>query len=243
MGPDQQYYLGAVNCTDGTDGAWYVILKLGSNSVKFKIDTGADVTVISKATYEALQDRPTLKPPSISLTSPGGKVNAIGEFTASAEHKGATFRFRVVVINGKRDNLLARQVASKMGMVARIDEMIQESACNAIGLLKTAPVMIKLKDDVELYCQTVSRRVPFPLMEAVKEELERMKRNDIIKPVTEPTDWCSAMVPVVKRNGKIRICVDLKALNSAVKHELYSIPTLERVTPHLVGSTDRKSVV
>jgi len=44
------------------------------------------------------------------------------------------------------------------------------------------------------------------------------------------------MVPVVKPNGKIRICVDLRKLNEAVKRERYILPTLEDVAPKLPGA-------
>ena len=40
----------------------------------------------------------------------------------------------------------------------------------------------------------------------------------MIRPATEPilTDWCAAMVPVIKKTGAMRICVNLKQLNTAV---------------------------
>ena len=41
------------------------------------------------------------------------------------------------------------------------------------------------------------------------------------------------MVPVVKPKGKVRICVDLRILNEAVKRERYTLPTLEDVTQML----------
>ena len=72
---------------------------------------------------------------------------------------------------------------------------------------------------------TTARRVPFPLMNSVKEELERMVDSCTIREITEPTDWCSPMVPVRKKNGKLRICVDLKKLNVSVKRECYMLPT------------------
>lgn len=37
------------------------------------------------------------------------------------------------------------------------------------------------------------------------------------------------MVPVAKKNEKVRICVDLKYLNKAVKREKFMLPTLEDV--------------
>ena len=58
----------------------------------------------------------------------------------------------------------------------------------------------------------------------------------IIDEITDPTDWCAPIVPVVKSNGKIRICVDLRKLNEAVEGERYILPTLEDVAPKLAGA-------
>ncbi|KAL7852791.1 hypothetical protein SRHO_G00185760 [Serrasalmus rhombeus] len=63
-----------------------------------------------------------------------------------------------------------------------------------------------------------------------------MQSLGIIEEVREATDWCAPMVPVVKKNGKIRICVDLKRLNGAVRRERFILPTLEDVAPTLSGA-------
>ena len=68
------------------------------------------------------------------------------------------------------------------------------------------------------------RKIPFSLLPKVKEELERMLEAGIIEEVTEPTDWFAPMVPVLKPNGKVRLCDDLRILNRAVKRERYPKP-------------------
>ncbi|KAK9532899.1 hypothetical protein VZT92_010261 [Zoarces viviparus] len=69
------------------------------------------------------------------------------------------------------------------------------------------------------------------MLQKVKEELQRMDGNGIIERVTQPTDWCAPMVPVLKKStGKARICVDLKRLNEAVKREQYILPTIDEIT-------------
>ena len=70
----------------------------------------------------------------------------------------------------------------------------------------------------------------------VKEELDRLEAAGVIEPITKPTPWCSPMVPVMKKSGKVRLCVDLKRLNKTVKREQFILPTLEDVTSKLSGA-------
>ena len=193
-------FIGVVDCTTNND-AWFVTLTVRCNRLRFKIDTGADVTVISEETWLAMRDTPELQPTTVILKSVGGHVNACGKFNATTRYKQTVYRFDVIVISDNTSNLLARDVAVNK----RLDE-IDSSKPASIGLMKTQPVTIKLNTFVEPSCLTTARRVPFPLMDDVKAELDRMVTSEIIRVVTEPTDWCSAMVPVVKKNGSVRIC-------------------------------------
>ena len=44
-----------------------------------------------------------------------------------------------------------------------------------------------------------------------------MSYNGVVVVITEPTDWCSPIVPVLKKNGDVRVYVDLKRVNKARK--------------------------
>ena len=128
----------------------------------------------------------------------------------------------------KMTNLLSRDVAADMGLVCRLEQVDASGGDDArICLIKTEPVTIKLKAGAETLCLTTARCVPFPLMDAVKAELNNMVESGVIRSVTEPTDWCAAMVPVIKKTGTVRICVDLKQLNTAVRRKHHMLPSLE----------------
>ena len=64
-----------------------------------------------------------------------------------------------------------------------------------------------------------------------------MEKADIIEKVTEPTDWCAPMVPVLKPNKKVRICVDFKKLNEAIKRPHCMLPNLDDIAPRMAGSS------
>ena len=68
-------------------------------------------------------------------------------------------------------------------------------------------------------------------MNAVKADLNNMVESGVIRPVAKSTDWCAAMVPVIKKNGAMRICVDLKQLNTAVRreHHIYFLYTFWQI--------------
>jgi hypothetical protein len=60
----------------------------------------------------------------------------------------------------------------------------------------------------------------------VKEELDKLLEAGFIKPV-ETTKWVSPMVLTLKKNGKLRVCVNYKSLNKVTKKDRYPLPFCE----------------
>ena len=56
---------------------------------------------------------------------------------------------------------------------------------------------------------------------------------DIIEIVSGPTSWVSPVVVVHKPSGDIRLCVDMRQDNMAVKRERFPIPTIDKVLQDL----------
>ena len=81
----------------------------------------------------------------------------------------------------------------------------------------------------------VPRPVPVPVRNQVKLELEKLERHGIIARVTDLTDWVSSMVRVRKKNGRVRICIDLTDLNKAILREQFSMSNIEDIATRLHG--------
>ena len=78
------------------------------------------------------------------------------------------------------------------------------------------------------------RKVPLALKEPLKKEIDRLVDQGILKPVDTPTDWVSSMVVVSKSNaGKIRLCIDPKPLNQALRRNHYPLPVIDDLLPEL----------
>ena len=65
-----------------------------------------------------------------------------------------------------------------------------------------------------------------------------MEQQGIIIKVTEgqPTDWVDSLVYQRKKNGKLRICLDPKDLNKAIKRDYHVTRTVEEILPKLNGA-------
>ena len=214
------------------DDYWNVDLLINRSIVKFKIDTGADASIISKEVYKNLKEKPKLELPAVKLHSPGGELACLGQFNAKCNFKGKEYSFTIFVVDSVITSLLGGTTANQLGLVKRIHQV---NVFGELGLMKTEPVKIKLRCDAQPYCLTSPRRIPFPLLNKVKEEIDRMCEMGVISNITEATEWCAPMVPVVKKNGKIRLCVDLKQLNKSVQREVYILPTVEDISYKLKG--------
>ena len=80
------------------------------------------------------------------------------------------------------------------------------------------------------------RKIPLALKSKLKEELQRMIKLDIIEPVEKPTDWVNALVIVSKLNCKMRICLDPRPLNKAIKRQHHELPTAEEIISEMSGA-------
>jgi len=62
----------------------------------------------------------------------------------------------------------------------------------------------------------------------VKEELDKLLEAGFIRPV-ETTEWVSPVVLALKKNGKLRVCVNYKAFNKVTKKDRYPLPFCDEI--------------
>ena len=82
-----------------------------------------------------------------------------------------------------------------------------------------------------------ARSVPYALRAQVEQELDRLEKLGIIEKM-EFAEWAAPIVPVVKRDGSVRICGDYKvSVNRAAKVDAYPLPRIEDLFASLNGGT------
>ncbi|MCG8044483.1 MAG: RNase H-like domain-containing protein, partial [Candidatus Thiodiazotropha endolucinida] len=263
LGTDESgVYLGTIESRDSSDDSaslesvnsgsepWTIDLKVGPVCIRFKIDTGADCTVISDKTYLNLGKLP-LDKCSKRLYGPGNvPLEVMGSFSAKLESNTSSAVERIYVVKGLDRCLLGRPAISKLNLLeikcqnASVNEVISIETVKERypNLFKELGMMsgeydITLKEGAKPHALSVPRRVPIPLLPKVRQELDNMEKNGVISRVDQPSDWCAGLVVVPKTEaGKIRICVDLTHLNENVKRENFPLPAIDQSLGLLSGA-------
>ena len=157
-----------------------------------------------------------------------------------------TLEFQVVEIAGKdAPTLLSAAASVKLGIITvnvvhsvvqttetmLTKEVILEDYSDVFDGLGCLPGTYSIEIDKTIKpVQHQPRRVPVAQKAEVKAEIERLVTKGIITKVVEPTDWISSMV-VVRKPKKLRVCLDPKDLNKAIKRSKYMMPTIDDILP------------
>ena len=110
------------------------------------------------------------------------------------------------------------------------------SLFDGIGKIKDVQIKLHIDPDV-LPKQQKHRRIPFHTRKDVEKELQRLEDLDIIEKIDGPTPWVSPIVVVPKPSGAVRICVDMRQANKAIKRERHPMPTLKDIIADLNGAS------
>ena len=194
-------FLGTVTSDSLTQ--WNATIAVNNKQTHFKLDTGAEVTAISKSTHYSIGE-PDLMRTSKTLYDPAGtSLEVCGQFTASLSYKLVQSNHTVYVVKGLKNNLLGLPAIISLNLAMRIQQVeetstpVQDEFPNIFKGLGTIveEYEIRLKDGVKPRALCTAKHVPIPLCTKVQEELKRMQSLGVISPVDEPS------IPMVRRDG------------------------------------------
>ena len=229
----------------GTDQAtmWNCMVLVNGHEVPFKVDTGAEGTVISEDLWTSL-GKSEVKTPTKKLHGPDSKpLNVRGELHATLQYRGRQCTQPIFVVKHLQHNLLGLPAIQALHVLAQVDGVntpIPEqypTLFKGLGAFKGRSYTIQLKPDAKPFALFTPCNVPLPLRKKVQNELAQMESLGVISPVEEPTLWCEGMVVVPKKSGAVRICMDFRPLNDNMLREVYPLPKVEETLAQLARAT------
>ncbi|KAL7851818.1 hypothetical protein SRHO_G00176030 [Serrasalmus rhombeus] len=231
-------------CSDGEE-EWCEMVQLNSGKVVFKLDTGATVTAIPSSSYYA-KSHGTLQSSRKVLYGPGNhKLEVEGLFKGKLSFDNKVTEQDIYVVGGLAKPLLGLPALKALALIKRVHvvqgqqedfKALYPTVFSGLGKLKE-PYKIELEPGAVPYALSTPRRVPLPLRDKVRAELNRMESMGVISKVTKPTPWCAGLVVAPKAQpGKLRLCVDLTHLNKWVRRERHILPAADHTLAMLAGA-------
>ena len=228
-------------------------LPSGENvSVPSKLDTGADVTIVTSATYDQHLSTIPLNPPPATLTNfDSTPIEGVrGAFTAYVNHGKQTAKLTVYVVPNHMATTAGTDAIEKLQLVldgtTRSARSITTSphhqhlenfrslTSTELGTYPAFEHNIMLRAAAHPVSQKV-RAIPFAKRDIVKAEINRMIEQGIWEPCSR-SDWAHGLVPVFKPDGGVRITTDLTPLNRHVVPARHLPPNIREVHALLAGS-------
>ena len=225
--------------------------KINGKEVTMEVDTGAAVSIISQNLLEHLF--PELSPSSTEIvlrTYTGEPIPVVGEVSVDVQHgENSQCALPLIVVRNNGPCLLGRNWLERIRLdwktVAfvtnsqpqRLESLIEKYSdvfTEELGTITGVQAKLSVSQDARpKFCKP--RPVPFALRSSTEQELDRLEHAGVVERVTS-SDWAAPIVPVPKKDGRMRICGDYKVtVNPVLDVDQYPLPKPEELFASLAG--------
>ena len=245
-----EYAMFHISC--GSSKPLQTTITVNGNPLTMEVDTGASVSIINRTTFDCIQNGQftlDLNESNVRLsTYTGEPIEVEGSTIVQVEHNDQSLSLPLIVTKGDGPTLLGREWLLLLRLdwhnIFRVDttshtlEDILEKhgkiLQDRLGTLQGVSAKLYIDKNVQPHLHN-PRPVPFALRQKVEEELERLQTLGVIKPI-QFSDWAAPIVPVLKSDGKVRICGDYRVtVNKAARLDKYLIPKIDDLFASLAG--------
>ncbi|CAK1596120.1 unnamed protein product [Parnassius mnemosyne] len=216
--------------------------QVGGVNIKMLIDSGSRSNIINDKTWVYMKRSKVIvsnqqKSSDKTFLAYGAKhpLKVLGSFDAQIKVGPKSLLTKFYVIENGSRNLLGKETAISLD-VLKLGFVVNSIEEKQYPKFKDVQLNITIDKTVPPVCQPY-RRVPIPLELRINKKIDELVKMDIIEPVNNPSSWVSPMVPILKSDDDIRICLDMRAANKAIIRENHPLPTMEQLFPKFCKAT------
>lgn len=243
------------------DNRPYAEVSIKSHKILGLLDSGANLTVLGKNAHRFINNlNLTIHPIKTSILTADGKPHSANSFVVlPITYNKQTYNIQTLIIPSLTKELILgmdfwsafeitpiiRNEISVLESEKRpltpeetftLNQVIQQfpTTCNGKPLGSTTV----LKHVIDTGTAVPIKQRGYPISPYVQremdEELSRMISLGVIEPSIGP--WSNPMVGVRKSNGKLRLCLDARKLNSVTIPDSYALPYITRILGQISGT-------
>ena len=175
---DQAYLFPLAVDHGGDENVWSTTVQIGSTDVSFKLDTGAEVTVIGEEAYRNLESPEMESPPEILYRPTSQSLKVMGQFAETLSSGKKISKQPVFVVHGLKTNQLGLPAITCLDLIRRMEatsiskgkEQILRrfpNVFNGLGSLGE-PYCIQLRQGARTHSLFTARNVPIALVSKLR---------------------------------------------------------------------------
>lgn len=223
---------------------------INGKSLRFEIDSGSAVSVISEKMYKSHFNSVPLSRTNKRLIGYAGEVlKCAGCVRLPLAWRGRTHLIQLYVVYNGGPPLLGRDFIATFKLqlspiyncnvqntddINSLDTLYPEIFSDKLGRFKKFKVNLVLKENAKPVFMK-ARAMPFALRDKVDKEIDRLVELGVLKSV-DHSEYASPIVPVLKRDGSVRLCVDYSvSINKQLVVDKYPLPTINELFAKLHG--------
>ncbi|XP_055522452.1 uncharacterized protein K02A2.6-like [Wyeomyia smithii] len=211
-----------------TVSKFHLDMKVNNVTVRFEVDTGAPVTIISTEDKKKIFPEANLLPSDLELVSYcNSRINVKG---MKIDLNDVAF-VCVHTLDSTSANTLTKITPVNIRLLVEKYANIYDKS---IGKIEGLQAKLSLKPNARpVYIE--ARQVPFSLRDAVEKELDILVQNGVLEKVNH-SRWATPIVPILKSNNRVRLCGDYKVtVNPNLEIDDHPVPTIEELFANVAG--------
>jgi RNase H-like domain found in reverse transcriptase/Reverse transcriptase (RNA-dependent DNA polymerase)/Integrase zinc binding domain/Integrase core domain len=233
---------------------------ISGSPINLVLDLGAKVSILSQSFYDTqLRKIAPLRQSNVTLRSyTGQSIAYLGCITASVQLPGRPTIDATFFVTRRGQSVMGVDLFDRLGGVIHLGSTsfvasdisipisgMTSSLASSVSL-QQFPVLLKPSgtlrgfvhqpkvDPTVLPVQQRFWHQPLAMREPIERELQRLQREGIIERI-DTSPWLSNVVTARKKDGSVRLCVNLKEVNKALIPEKFPLPTMDELTEKVAG--------
>ncbi|XP_018365759.1 PREDICTED: uncharacterized protein K02A2.6-like, partial [Trachymyrmex cornetzi] len=216
--------------------------------INMELDTGAGRSVIPEKIFKEKLRQCKLESSKVRLRMYDGSILIPeGQICVKIKYKEKIVNACLIVVRKGSRVLMGRdlmkllkiEIASLYSLEENIslEGLLQEYKDlfkDELGKYKFEKVNLKLAREANpIFVKP--RPIPLAFKEKVSEQLKELEKKGIIE-LTDNSEWGTPLVPIIKKDGSIRICADYKVtVNKYIEDVKHPLPRIEELFAALSG--------
>ena len=238
----------------------YFDLSFGDGHQMFNVlaDSGATINILSEADYKSRRPTPLLRSTKTVISGFGVKeaTPILGQFSTLLKFRGISCQADIHVIKNPEKPIIGWKTCKRLKLLSANTHSVNHISnsdaqtplptlklledyadlFNGLGKLKEKKFHLHIDENIPPIAQRY-RRVPFHVRKDIEELIAKDEKLGVIEKADGPTPWVFPIVVVPKKGqNKIRICIDMRAANKAIKRKRHPPPTLNELKTILSGA-------